>query len=229
MDLRNFSEGTPSFKESKKTTSPAVGIIIFALLAALGLFMGISGFYKSEMSLDEAFSNGPESGKCVSGVPAYGSDHANFEYDHKLSFLPLIDEYYYLVLPADQDKMLLVRADKDFGKNFSGEDYSNITGIEIKGNVKSTSKRVRENFSGIDYKALRNGYYIDMLSTEMNIRWLIIGGYNVILLICVCINLIRNGVGGSPATAVGKIIAGVLAIGAFFCTYLIIGMLAQLV
>ncbi len=222
MSLTDFSGG-------RKQPSPAAAIIVLAILAALGLFMGISGFFKAEMSLDDALATGPKSGKCVSGVPAYGANHPNFEYSHKLSFIPLINEYYYLVMSEDMQSGVLVRADKDFGKNFSSEDYSNITGIRIKGNVKSTSKKVRETFTGIDYRAVHSSYYIDLLSTKMSIYWLIIGIYNVIALVCVIIHLKKNGVGSSPATVAGKITAGVLVLGSFYCTYLLIVMIVQLV
>lgn len=228
MSFTNFSNGTSSFEGGRKQPSPAAAIIVLVLLAALGLFMGISGFFKSEMSLDDALKTGPKPGKYVSGVPAYGANHPNFEYSHKLSVIPLINENYYLVMSEDMDKGVLVRADEDFGKNFSSEDYSNITGIKIKGNVKSTSSKVQNNFSGIDYRSVHNSYYIDLLSTKMNIYWLIIGVYNLIALVCVAVNLKKNGVGGSPATALGKVIAGVLVLGAFYCTYLLIVMIVQI-
>lgn len=221
MSLTDLSGG-------RKQPSPAAAIIVLVILAALGLFMGISGFFKAEMSLGDALATGPKSGKCVSGVPAYGAAHPNFEYSHKLSFIPLINEYYYLVMSEDMQSGVLVRADKDFGKNFSSEDYSNITGIRIKGNVKSTSKKVRETFTGIDYRAVHSSYYIDLLSTRMSIYWLIIGIYNVIALVCVVINLIKNGVGSSPATVVGKVLSVVLMLGAFYCTYLLVVMIVQI-
>lgn len=221
MGFTNFSGG-------RKQPSPVVAIIFLALLAALGLFMGISGFFKTEMSLDDALTTGPQPGKYVSGVPAYGANHANFEYSHKLSFIPLINENYYLVMSEDMQKGVLVRAGKDFGENFSSEDYSNITGIKIKGNVKSASRKVQDTFSGMDYRAVHSSYYIDLLSTRMSIYWLIIGIYNVIVLVCIVINLIKNGVGASPATVAGKITAGVLLLGAIYCTYLLIVMIVQL-
>ena len=78
MDLSNFSGGTPSFEVNSKKTSPVPAFIVFILLAALGLFMGISGMMKSEQTLDDAFANGLDRSKCVSGVPAYGAHHPNF-------------------------------------------------------------------------------------------------------------------------------------------------------
>ncbi|MCR4796593.1 MAG: hypothetical protein K5898_15750 [Ruminococcus sp.] len=227
MDLRNFSDGSPSFEGSSKKPSPIIAIIFFVLLAALGLFMGISGFFKENISLDDAFNN-METGKCVSGVPDYGANHPNFEYTHKIGFIPLLNEYYYLILSDDMQKGLLVRADKDFGDNFDSSDYTNISGTEIKGNVKSTSRKVQENFSGMDYRMVNNTCYIDLLSTKMNIRWLIIGIYNVLALVCAAVNIKKNGVGGSPSTALGKVIAAVLVIGAMYCTYLLVGMIVQI-
>lgn len=228
MDLRNFSDGAPSFEGSSKKPSPIIAIIFFVLLAALGLFKGISGFFNESISLEEAFQNGLSSGKSVSGEPAYGANHPNFEYRHKLCGLPLLDEYYYIILSDDKQSGLLVRADKDFGENFDSENYNNISGTEIKGNVKSTSRKVQENFSGMDYRMVNNTYYIDLLSNKMNIRWLIIGIYNVIALVCAAVNIKKNGVGGSPSTALGKVIAAVMIIGALVCTYLLLYMIVQI-
>jgi hypothetical protein len=210
-----------------KKPSPVIAIIFLVLLAALGLFMGISGFFKEKISLDDAFNN-METGKSVSGVPAYGASHPNFEYKHKFSVFPLMTEYYYIILSDDMKNGLLVRADKDFGDNFDVSDHVNSGGIKIKGNVKSTSRKVEENFSGLDYRMVNNDCYIDLLSTKMNIRWLIIGIYNVIALVCVAVNLKKNGVGGSPSTALGKVIAAVVVVGAMYCTYLLVGMIVQI-
>ena len=57
--------------------------------------------------------------------------------------MPLLNEYYYLIMPEGMDKGFLVRADKDFGENFASGTHENISGIEIKGNVKSTSRKVQ--------------------------------------------------------------------------------------
>lgn len=229
MSFTNFSDGNPSFDSGRKTMSPLAAILMLVLIAAFGLFMGISGFFKTEMSLDDALTAGPKPGKYVSGVPAYGANHPNFEYSHKISVLPLINENYYLVLSDDMQHGVLVRADEEFGKNFSSEDYSNITGIKIKGNVKSTSTKVQNNFSGMDYRSVHSSYYIDLLSTKMNIYWLIIGIYNVIALVCVIIHFKKNGVGSAPSTVLGKVFAGVMLIGAFYITYLLLVMIVQLV
>ena len=227
MDLRNFSDGNPSFEGGRKKASPVPAIIVMVLLAALGFFMGISGMMKKSQSLDDALTNGFEHGSRVSGVPSYGANHPNFEYTHKLGFIPLINEYYYIILSDDMQHGVLVRADKDFGKNFDSESYSNISGIEIKGNVKSTSKKVQENFSGIDYRNIRSTEYIDLLYNKMNIIWLIIGIYNALAVVRLIIHFAKNQ-GSAPETAVGKITAGVMIVGAFVCTYLLIYMLVQI-
>ena len=227
MDLRNFSDGTPTFEGGRKKASPVPAIIIMVLLAALGLYMGISGMTKKSMSLDDAFSNGSVYGSRVSGVPSYGASHPNFEYTHKFGFIPLIDEYYYIIMSDDMQHGVLVRADKDFGKNFDSETYKNISGIEIKGNVKSTSKKVQENFSGVDYRSIRSADYIDLLYNKMNIIWLIIGVYNALAVVLLIIHFAKNH-GSAPETVVGKCIAGVMIVGALVCTYLLVYMLVQI-
>jgi len=228
MDLSNFSGGTPSFEVNRKKTSPVPAFIVLILLAALGLFMGISGMMKSEQTLDDAFANGLDRSKCVSGVPAYGAHQPNFEYRHRIAgFVPLLNEYYYLIMPEGMDKGFLVRADKDFGENFASGTFENISGIEIKGNVKSTSRKVQENFSGMDYRIVDNAEYIDLLTTKMNIRWLIIGIYNALAVVLLIIHFAKNR-GSAPATVVGKITAAVMFIGAFVCTYFLLGMIVQL-
>lgn len=227
MDLRNFSDGNPTFEGGGKKVSPVPAIIIMALLAALGLFKGISGFFNESISLEEAFQNGISSGKSVSGEPAYGANHPNFEYSHRICGLPLLKEYYYIILSDDMQHGLLVRADKDFGENFDSESYKNISGIEIKGNVKSTSKKVQENFSGIDYRSITSADYIDLLYNKMNIIWLIIGIYNALAVVLLIIHFAKNH-GSAPETAVGKSIAGVMIVGALVCTYLLVYMLVQI-
>ena len=227
MDLRNFSDGAPSFEGGRNKVSPVPAIIIMALLAALGLFMGISGMTKKSQSLDDAFKLGYKDGVCVSGVPSYGAHHPNFEYSHRICGLPLLKEYYYIILSDDKQSGLLVRADKDFGENFDSENYNNISGVKIKGNVKSTSRKVQENFSGIDYRTIDNVKYIDLLSNKMNIRWLIIGIYNALAVVLLIIHFIKNR-GSAPETAVGKIIAGVMIVGALVCTYLLLYMIVQI-
>ena len=227
MDLRNFSDGNPTFEGGRKKASPVPAIIIMVLLAALGLFKGISGFFNESISLEEAFQNGISSGKSVSGEPAYGASHPNFEYSHKISGLPILKEYYYIIMSDDMQHGLLVRADKDFGENFDSDTYKNISGVEIKGNVKSTSRKVKENFSGSDYRILPNEYYIDLLSNKMSIRWLILGIYNALAVVLLTIHFIKNR-GSAPETVVGKCIAGVMIVGALVCTYLLVYMLVQI-
>ena len=227
MDLRNFSDGNPTFEGGRKNVSPVPAIIVLAVLAVLGLFMGISGMTKKSQSLDDAFKMGYKDGSCVSGEPAYGAHHPNFEYSHRICGLPILKEYYYIILSDDEQSGLLVRADKDFGDNFDSENYNNISGIKIKGNVKSTSRKVKENFSGSDYRILPNEYYIDLLSNKMNIRWLIIGIYNALAVVLLTIHFIKNR-GSAPETAVGKIMAAVMIIGALVCTYLLLYMIVQI-
>ena len=79
----------------------------------------------------------------------------------------------------------------------------------------------------MDYRIVDNAEYIDLLTTKMNIRWLIIGIYNALAAVLILIHFAKNR-GSMPATVVGKITAAVMFIGAFVCTYLLLGMIVQL-
>lgn len=225
-DLTNFSDGEPNYEKPKKKANPAIAFIFFALMSLLGFFMGISGFIKESRTLDEAFGKGLEKGTCVSGVPAYGVNEYSLDYVHKINFIPILHEYYFVISSEDQSEILLVRAPKDFGENFDGDTFRNLTGVEIKGNVKSTADKVSEHFrkaGAVDLDA-----YIDLLSTRRNIEWLIIGVFNALLLIWIAVRTVKHTDQFSKATGAEKIWGSIIFIGYAYSVYLLICMMAQL-
>ena len=210
-ELKNFTNGMPTVKNNKKAPNPVIGLILCVLIAAFSIFMGISGLKAEPQSLDDAFENGLKSGFCVSGKPYFGANKPNFEYKHSINFIPIVTEYYYIILSEDGDKGFLVRADKDFGKNFSSASYENISGITIKGKVKASKDKVL-NSTNLDQAFLEGDMYIDTLNRSNSLKWLFIGGFFAIAAIYAAFRFIKFGVGSSPTTAAGKIIGIVLGI-----------------
>ncbi|MCR4793963.1 MAG: hypothetical protein K5898_02075 [Ruminococcus sp.] len=210
-ELKNFTDGMPAVKNNRKEPNPVIGLIMIVIIAAFSLFMGISGLKADSQSLDDAFSNGLNSGAYVSGEPAFGANKPNFVYKHTVNFIPIVTEYYYIILSEDEQNGVLVRADKDFGKNFDSSTFENISGIKIKGKVKASKSKIL-NSTDLDQSFLTKDMYIDMLSRRNSFKWLYIGVLFAVTAIYAAFRLIRYGIGNSPKTAAAKLIGIVLCI-----------------
>ena len=224
-ELKNFTNGMPTVKNNKKAPNPVIGLILCVLIAAFSIFMGISGLKADSQSLDDAFENGLKSSTCVSGKPCFGANKPNFEYKHTINFIPIVTEYYYIILSEDGDKGFLVRADKNFGKNFSSDSYENISGIKIKGKVKASKDKII-NSTDLDQSFLEKDMYIDMLNRSNSFKWLFIGGFFAVTAIYAAFRLIKFGVGSSPTTAAGKIIGIVLGIASIVAMWFFVQLIA---
>lgn len=110
-----------------------------------------------------------------------------FAVTHRINFIPLGKDYYYLVYNESMTKYIVVRAGKDWDGNF-GTDGMNWSGVHIKGVVRDLnyhiSSYINENeqmLSNIGNSAEAANCYIDLLSDRYAILSLICG---VLLLVC---------------------------------------------
>lgn len=226
-DLKNFSSGMPVVQQNRNRPNPLVGILFLIFIIIFALFMGISGLKTESQSLDDAFSNGLKNGTCVSGVPYMGSSNCNFEYTHKLKFIPFMHEYYFLILSEDMDTALLVRADKDFGENFDATTKRNISGTAIKGSVRTPSSKVRKYFTAMKEPMINSAYCIDLLSSEMNTRWFIIAGFNLFMMLYYII-FNKKKQNGKSLGVVGKVLGGAVIAGFCVCSYFLLCFIVQI-
>ena len=220
-----FTSGMPTVNNNKKAPNPVIGLIFCVLLAAFSIFMGISGLKADSQTLDDAFKNGLKSGRCVSGKPDLGANKPNFEYKHSVNFIPIVTEYYYIILSEDGNNGFLVRADKDFGKNFSSDSYENISGVTINGKVK-TSKDKIINSTALDRSFLEKDMYIDTLNRRNSFKWLFIGGFFAAAAIYATFRSIKFGVGSYPKTAAEKLIGIVLGIASIVAMWFFIQLIS---
>ena len=205
-----------------KPASPATAAIVFGIIAAISVFFGISGLMGDSRTLDSAFDTGYDLGSVVSGTPAYGAPEANLDFKHSVSSIPIGHEYYYMILSEDKDKILLVRADKDFGSNFDSESFENTTGISIKGKVRKASQKVSRNFSELATIMEPDVMYIDTTYKSRSIKWFIIAAINLLLIVTLAANYAINGRHGRPGGAVGGLIGLVELAGLLAAGYLLI-------
>jgi hypothetical protein len=220
-DLKNFSSGMPVVQQNRKKPNMLVGFLFLIFMTVFSLFMGISGMKSEPLSLDAAFNNGLKSGTCVSGVPAYGSPHANFEYTRSAGFIPIIKEYYYIIISDDGKYGILVRADKDFGKNFDSSG-ANISNVEIKGNVRAASREVRKYFSGMGDYLLQNEFYMDTLTEKVNTRWLILGIFNALFTVYFTVCVIKKTHLKPKQSALNLALTAFFLVGTMICLYLLL-------
>lgn len=218
-DLKNFSGGMPVVQQNRKKPNLLTGFLFLVFMTVFSLFMGISGMNKEKCSLDDAFTALSPKGTCVSGVPAYGTRHAVFEYARSAGFIPIIREYYYIVISEDGKYGIIVRADKDFGKNFDSSG-ANISNIEIKGNVRAASHEVRKYFSGLGEHLIRNDFYVDTLSKKVNTRWLMIGIFNAFFTIYFSVCAIKKTHLKPRQSALNLAFTALFLVGMIVCLYL---------
>ncbi len=225
-ELKNFTSGLPTVKDNKKPANPVVGLVIIVIIAAVSLFMGISGLKAdNSQTLDDAFRNGLNSGAYVSGEPAFGAHNANFEYKHTINFIPIITEYYYIILSEDGENGVLVRADKDFGKNFDSTSFENISGIKIEGKVKASKDKIL-NSTNLDQAFLEKDMYIDTLNQRNCFKWIFIGGFFAVTTVYAAFRLIKYGIGSYPKSAAAKLIGLVLCIGSIVAMWFFIQLIS---
>lgn len=226
-DLKNFSSGMPVVQQNRNRPNPLAGLLFLIFITVFSLFMGISGLKAEPQTLDDAFSNGLKSGTCVSGVPYMGSSNCNFEYTHKLKFIPFMHEYYFLILSEDMDTALLVRADKDFGENFDKTTKRNISSMTIKGNVRTPTAKVRRYFTAMKEPMINSAYCIDTLSSGMNARWFIIAVFNLFMMVYYII-FNKKKQNGKSLGVVGKVLGGIVLAGFCVCSYFLLCFIAQI-
>ena len=204
-----------------KGGNTAFTYLIILAVAALMLFLGISGLLKKPIDLDDGFKNGFDSHKCYSGVPPCGSDEEYVDLSSSINGITVLHEHYYMIMSEDKTSIITVRAGKNFEKNFNS-DFENIDEIEIKGVVKGLPHKVENALNDAVISGMRSGvtiegkYFIDLLSTRINIVQIAIGAANIIIAICLAISssIKRKAFdyGSKKAATIPGLIAGVLFI-----------------
>ena len=205
-----------------KPASPVAAIIVFGIIFAISLFFGISGLMGDSRSLDQAFEIGLDKDTVVSGVPSYGAPQPNLDYEHGINSVTIGHEYYYMILDESQDNVLLVRADKDFGKNFDSESFENVKGASVKGKVRTASNDVTAKFSDLTTILNPTLMYIDPTYKSRSIKWFIIAAINLLLIATVAVNCVIKGRNGGSAGVVGGLIGFVDLAGMLVAGYLLI-------
>lgn len=180
-----------------KGGNTAVTYLFFIILAGIMLFFGLTGLLKEKQPLDNGFEKGFDSRTFYSGEPACGVDGEFLDYSHSINGITVLHEHYFVITNEDMDKAILVRAGKDFYKNFN-EDYENIGNVEVNGLVKGLKTKVENELSSMVMEGQRSGikiesqYFIDTLSTRINIIQVVIGAANIIIAICLAISSMQK-------------------------------------
>lgn len=159
-------------------------VIVFGLIAAFCLIIGITGLTKSPQPLENFFDGTAVNGDFVEGVPGYGY-HESYDVKHTLNYIiPLLEEHYYMIFSEDGDAVGFVRAGKNFGNNFNFTSFENYKNAEVRGAVRKfdsdISHDLAQQFDG-ELSARETGYYVDTYSNMLNIMCIILGVLNIII------------------------------------------------
>ena len=213
---------------SKKSSEKSViwGALFFIVITIAGIVMGIKGLTGDKVSLSEAFANGLDGGEIVSGVPEYGADHYALKVKHTVRGIPVGNDYYFYIANENEDSVLVVRAPKDFGKNFDGE-FKNTKNVRIKGKVKRMDYKVRSSLSSDSVYG--GDHYIDLLSNRMALLFLIGGVVGVLTIILfILVNMKKKNDDFFSETTASKVLNGVMAGGFLIVAVLTIYVLAHM-
>jgi hypothetical protein len=213
---------------SKKSSEKSIiwGALFFIGITIAGFVMGIMGLTGNKVSLSDAFANGLNRGDIVSGVPEYGIDHYALKVKHTVRGIPVGNDYYFYIVDGNDENAFVVRAPKNFGKNFDGE-YKNAKNVRIKGKVKRMDYKVRNSLS--EGGAYAGDYYIDLLSNRMAVMWLgagIAGLFTIILFIVT--NIKKKNDEFFEGSTASKVMNGAMAGGFIIVAVLVIYVLAHM-
>ena len=213
------------FSQKSSEKSIIWGALLFIAITIAGFIIGIKGLTGEKVSLNDAFANGLDRGEIVSGVPAYGIDHYALKVKHTVRGIPVGNDYYFYIIDENDENALVVRASKDFGKNFDSE-YQNSKNVRIKGKVKRMDYKVRSSLS--DNGGYGGDYYIDLLSNRIAIMWLVVGIVGLLtIIIFVVTNMKKKNDDFFEGTTVSKVMNGAMAGGFLIVAVLVIYVLAH--
>lgn len=180
-------ENKPTDAVFKGGNNAATYLIILGI-AALMLFLGISGMLKERIDLSEGFEGGFEKGDYYSGVPECGLDTAYLDLSHSINGIKVAHEYFYIITNEDMTSAISVRAGKDFAKNFN-EEYENTGKVKVTGKIRKLPREAEDSLASMVIDGKRAGieidgyYYIDTKSGMLNIVKIAVGAINVAIAI----------------------------------------------
>ncbi len=125
-----------------KSKKSLVGLIILGLFVLF--YLGVAvwdlvGLSKAS-ALPGVFKGNVEEGGFYSGKLYYSTSNPLVTVKHSINFIPTGREYYYLAMDETEDTLLLIRAGKNFGENFSG--LTSAEGVKVSGRVNKCDFKV---------------------------------------------------------------------------------------
>lgn len=183
-------------REKERKRDSKLGYIIAVLLfggcALWSLGFGIYGLFMAEhKELSEA-------GNGLKELAIYEGDVSEATkcycvMEHTISgLIPYAHEYYYLICLEDEQRIISVRAGKHWAESFTGEN-SGVVSIPVKGQARSLDYEVENRLKEVlEYTGetppgyqLETDFYIDLISTRLNVLKIIVGiGGLIILVAC---------------------------------------------
>lgn len=206
-------------------------VLILGVIAAICFMGAIKGFTAGTTDLETGIHDLKE-GDVLEGTPAYGDNEYCLKYTHFINVIPVFREYYYSIYSKDIDRIVIVRAGKNFGDSFNN-DAEYVGKDPIKGKVKTfdvdVQKKIREAIDDATYLSdygitVNDTLYIDLLGTRMNYMLLFIGIINVII-IAIMFNLFKQtetGMGFDTDNPFNKVLAGIAGVGLCVACYLLV-------
>lgn len=218
----------PKYKVSK---SSVCLLIIFCGLIIYCLFSGISELCAEPHDISVSYRL--ENGRTVICDVDYGTYFPILTVTNSIDFIPMLNEYYYIV--GGEDKMVIVRAGKNFGENFDSETFECKNGLKVNGKVRKLdsdaryeiNKRLGGTLSADEdtYEYIDTYCYIDTYSRRIASIKVIIGAVSVIIA-AVMIRLVKNKKENDyddlSQKTLGKGFVMVIAIGAILLSVLVI-------
>ncbi len=109
-----------------------------------------------------------------------------YEVEHRILFIPSVNEYYYAFMDNTESKAYLVRLSKEFGEDLSGNGFRHVSSLElgVTGKVKKlkNTAELQEVISQFEQEGipLYSEYYLDTIY-QINYLWRIAVGVGLLL------------------------------------------------
>ena len=204
----------------KKKLPLIILLVVFIGITVHSLKVGISLFTAEHISLDDFLDGDYSVGDVVDGIPEYGTCNS-YDVVHRVNFIPLMKEHYYLVMNENSQKAVFVRAGKKFSENFDADDHSNIKNVSIEGALKKFDGSIETDLS-VQLSDARSEIhldcFIDTYSTRISIMSLILGIGNILLAISFALLIRPEG----SVIGRSKIFVTSFAVSVIVCVFLFI-------
>ncbi|MCR5085799.1 MAG: hypothetical protein K6B39_00230 [Lachnospiraceae bacterium] len=221
-DAENMTQDTESTNNSAggKKSSKIGPIICIALVLAALLFCSFVGVRTlirranvKEQKIERDIKL--EKGTWTKFQAYYATDI--FTFTHRVNFVPMGNEYYFMVFSRDFSTFAVVRADKNWcEENFENGTAASQEGVTVEGYVRTPDEKVQSAIAGARRQMVEaaarsfageTDRYIDLLATRISIYEIIIGIFPIVYVLGLLFlgPKVYRLLAGKPA---GKIVGG---------------------